>query len=71
MRKDVSSHATAQTEESVVAPTPAETPHLPETPVQAEAAELEGKVDRKEEEESSNGASLAQETPAIQDGVCG
>lgn len=58
-------------EASQVASAPADTPHLLETAVQREGAEPEGKADRKEQEESPSGASLAQETPAIQDGACG
>lgn len=54
------------------APAPADTPHLlEETAAQREGAEPEGKIDRKEPEESPNGASLAQETPAGQEGACG
>uniref|UniRef100_H3CV39 tRNA (cytosine(34)-C(5))-methyltransferase n=1 Tax=Tetraodon nigroviridis TaxID=99883 RepID=H3CV39_TETNG len=64
VRKDVS-------EASQVASTPADTPHLLETTVQREGAEPEGKGDSREQEESPNGASLTQETPATQDGVCG
>lgn len=71
MRKDVSSVSAAQTEASQVASTPADSPHLPETAVQGEGAEPEGKVDGKKQEESPNGASLPQGTPAIEDGVCG
>lgn len=71
VRKDVSSLSTAQTEASQVASTPADAPHLPETAVQGEGAEPEGEGDSKDQEESPNGASLAQETPALQEGMCG
>lgn len=71
MRKDVSSVSAAQTEASQVASTPPDAPHLPETAVQGEGADPQGEVDGKEQEDSPNGASLAQETPAIQDRVCG
>lgn len=64
VRKEVS-------EASQAAPAPADTPHLLETAAQREGAEPEGKIDRKEPEESPNGASLAQETPARQEGACG
>ncbi|XP_003969057.1 RNA cytosine C(5)-methyltransferase NSUN2 [Takifugu rubripes] len=71
VRKDVSSLSTAQTEASQVASTPADAPHLPETAVQGEGAEPEGEGDSKEQEKSPNGTSLAQETPTLQEGICG
>ncbi|KAM7372899.1 hypothetical protein PAMP_007792 [Pampus punctatissimus] len=68
LRKDNSSSSTAQTECSPAATTPADAPCLPESAAEeGEEAVTEGKV----EEEAPKGASLAQETSAKQEGVCG
>lgn len=72
MRKDVSSTAAAQTGGSLVASTPADTPHLTETAVkEGEGGTPEVEVDGEAEEKVPTGASLAQKTSAAQDGVCG
>ncbi|TDH04295.1 hypothetical protein EPR50_G00151520 [Perca flavescens] len=70
LRKDISSSSAAQTEGSSAASTPADTPRLHEGEVE-EGEGLEGKVDQEAEEEATEGASLAQETTAKQDGACG
>lgn len=68
LRKDVSSISAAQTGGSPAASTPVDTPHLPESAEEeGEGGGPEGRVD----EEAPKGASLAQETAAKQDGVCG
>ncbi|XP_067467567.1 RNA cytosine C(5)-methyltransferase NSUN2 [Thunnus thynnus] len=68
LRKDVSSSSAAQTGCSPAATTQADAPRLPESASDdGEGGVAEGKV----EEEAPKGASLAQETSAKQEGVCG
>ncbi|KAF0047650.1 hypothetical protein F2P81_001283 [Scophthalmus maximus] len=71
MRKDVSSSSAAQTGGSPAASLPTDAPHLAES-VEGEGGGPERKLGGEaEEEEAFKGASLAQETAAKQDGVCG
>lgn len=65
LRKDTSSLSAAQTGDSPSASIPADNVK------EGEGEGQEEKVCREAEEEAPKGASLAQETPAIQDGVCG
>ncbi|KAM9838835.1 RNA cytosine C(5)-methyltransferase NSUN2 [Aulostomus maculatus] len=79
--KGVSSTSAAPTEGSPGVTTPVDSPHLPESgTVQEEAEEEEeqeeekgtkGEVDGEAPEEAPRGASVAQETSAKQDRVCG
>ncbi|XP_042362227.1 RNA cytosine C(5)-methyltransferase NSUN2 [Plectropomus leopardus] len=72
LRKDVSSSSAAQTEGSPAASTPADTALLPQSAAEeVEGGGPQGKVGKEAEEEAPKGASLAQETTAKQDGVCG
>ncbi|XP_070777880.1 RNA cytosine C(5)-methyltransferase NSUN2 [Enoplosus armatus] len=72
LRKDASSISAAQAGASPAASTPADTLRLPESAVEeAEGGGPEGKVDGGAEEETPKGASLAQESTAKRDGVCG
>lgn len=74
MRKDVSSATGAQTGGSLAASTPADAPHLTETAVkegEGAGGTPEVEADGEAEEKVPTGESLAQKTPATQDGVCG
>ncbi|XP_044026900.1 RNA cytosine C(5)-methyltransferase NSUN2 [Siniperca chuatsi] len=72
LRMDISSISVGQAGRSPAASTPTDTPCLPESTVEeGEGGGPEGKVDVEAEEEAPKGASLAQETTAKQDGVCG
>ncbi|XP_045913860.1 RNA cytosine C(5)-methyltransferase NSUN2 isoform X2 [Micropterus dolomieu] len=66
LRRDVPSISAAQPEGSPEASTPADT-----AVEEGEGGGPEGKIDGDAEEEAPKGASLAQETSAKQDGVCG
>lgn len=72
LRKNVSSLSATQTGDFPVASTPEDTPHLHDTAVkEGEGEGPEGKGDGQAQEEAPKSVSLAPETPAIQDGVCG
>ncbi|CAK6961032.1 RNA cytosine C(5)-methyltransferase NSUN2 [Scomber scombrus] len=77
LRKDVSSSSTAQTGSSPAATTPADAARLPESAGGEGEGEgeggvvAEGKAEEEAEEEAPKGVSLAQETSAKQEGVCG
>ncbi|XP_068188857.1 RNA cytosine C(5)-methyltransferase NSUN2 [Antennarius striatus] len=72
VRKDASSLSAIPAGGSLATATPTDTRHLPETAVgEEEGGGPEGKVDGEDEKEAPTAASLAQETTAVQDGVCG